>query len=284
MSGGFTIIETLIVLAVTAGMFLAASGIVTHIQAETEFQQAINNTQSEVEQIINQVAAGSFLTSNNFSCSDQGTGVPVITAGATAEGTSNGCILLGKVVQFDTQSNANAQVFTVYPIAGLRNNNDNLTTAAPVAIAPGANTNNTPGFPDASTTTSLQYGITATSMDYLSGGSCSTATAVGAVGFVDTLSSYSNAGQVLSGSREIDLYPISGTSLGETSSTAVDQINDYEGDVNSGLVNSPQDPCGGLQICFSSGTTDQSGLLTIGGNGGNVDSVTTKIYSGKSCA
>ncbi|HSW79191.1 MAG TPA: hypothetical protein VLG47_00255, partial [Candidatus Saccharimonadales bacterium] len=38
-----------------------------------------------------------------------------------------------------------------------------------------------------------------------------------------------------------------------------------------------------LEICFKSGTTRQSGKVSIGGNGGDINAVTTTIYSNTSC-
>src|SRR5690242_5295921 len=99
---GFTIVETLIVLAVTGALFLVAVLAVGGKQNETEFQQGINDANSSVQQLINQVQSGNYQAANNLSC-DGGTGSVQITASGSStnsEGTSHDCVFEGKVVQF----------------------------------------------------------------------------------------------------------------------------------------------------------------------------------------
>lgn len=261
---GFTIIEVLIVLAVTAAMFLLAVLSINGKQDTAEFQQAVNDVRSSLQQEIDQVSAGDYTDTGNFTCNGT-SGSLVIAKGVNKEGSNTGCVYLGKVLQFAVKSTS-PQQFIAYPIAGLQTNTGTLASATPDVIAPGVTTNKG-AFPDASVDNNLHYGLNVVSMT--SGGHN-----IGAVAFVSSLGSYSG-GQLVSGSQTLSLIPIYNSSLGATEGTTVDAIN-------TNIVSSPTNPNGGVQICFASGGTKQSGLITIGG-GGQQLSITLKIYGDLTC-
>jgi hypothetical protein len=89
------------------------------------------------------------------------------------------------------------------------------------------------------------------------------------------LGEYSN-NQLLSGTQQISLVPVrnSGTVAGTDIPTTVAAIDNLE--------TSPVNPDGGVEICFASGGTEQSGLVTIGSNGRNL-SVKLDIKSTVDC-
>ena len=82
----------------------------------------------------------------------------------------------------------------------------------------------------------------------------------GAVGFVAALSSSVAGNGLVTGSLQVSAVPVSGTSLGMS-------LTQMTTAINSNLGTSTQNPATGVQICLVSGTTQQSGLLTIGGSG-----------------
>ena len=260
-------------LAVTGAMFVLAILAINGKQNQTEFQQSINDIQSEIQQSIDQVAAGDYPNTNNFTCNATG-GTLNISGGTNNQGSNTGCIFLGKVLQFGESPTTNPEHYIAYTIAGLQNNNGgSLATANanPWAIAPGTPGHPWSSFPDASVTNALHGGLTTHSMDYVD----STGThPIGAVAFISSLGQYSG-GSLVSGSQQIDLYPVDGSALGDSSPTTVDKID-------SNLASSPPDPSGGVHICFASGGTNQSGLITIGSNGRNL-SVTLQIKNGGVC-
>jgi prepilin-type N-terminal cleavage/methylation domain-containing protein len=268
---GFTIVETLIVLAVTGALFLIAFDAINGKQNITEFQQGINNVKSSIQDAISEVNSGDYTDTDNFTC-DGASGTLQIQSGADQQGSNTGCIFLGKVLQFGV-ANTNPQKYIAYTVAGLQNNTGTLASATPDAIAPGNTTNATGDFPNASVTSLLPYGLTAVSMDSVA--SNGTKTAVGAVGIISTLGSYSD-GQLVSGSQQLDLIPVTGSALDTTSQTTVDDINNH-------LAASTINPGDGVEICFASGTTNQSGLITIGNDDNNL-AVTLVIDSGTTCS
>lgn len=258
---GFTIIEVLIVLAVTAAMFLLAVLSINGKQDIAEFQQAINDVRSSLQQQIDQVAAGDYSNTGNFTC-DGTSGSIVIDQGTNVQGSNDGCIYLGRVLQFGVQK-TNPQQFISYTIAGLQNNTGTLVSAKPVVVMPSGASNQS----DYYSTNTLHYGLNVVSMT-------SNGTNIGAVAFLSTLGQFSG-GQLVSGSQSLDLIPISTSTLNATPATTIGVINKH-------LATSPVNPATGVKICFASGGTNQSGLITIGG-GGQQLSITLKIYGDLTC-
>jgi prepilin-type N-terminal cleavage/methylation domain-containing protein len=99
---GYTIIEVMIVLAVSGVMFLVAVQFINGKQARTSFTAGVNEMASQVQNIIEQVTDGQY-SDIPFTC--QGTpGAPLqnITQGGQGQGTNNTCVFLGKLLHFDS--------------------------------------------------------------------------------------------------------------------------------------------------------------------------------------
>jgi len=272
--GGFTIVETIIVLAVTTGMFLAAVFLVAGQQNKVQFAQGVQDIQQIIQQKINEVGTGYYSNTDNFECDGGGGNLDIRQASSNNQGTNTGCIFLGKAMQFGV-ANTDPQEYVTYTIAGLQNNTGTLASARPIAIAPGLTTNTAGNFPDASVHSALRSGLTAVRMQYVVG---ATKTNIGAVAFVSGLGQY-NGTELLSGAQQVSLVPVLGSGsldpLTTTPASVVDRIN-------TALALSPVNPSGGIEICFASGSTNQSGLVTIGSNGRNL-SVNLQIRDGRNC-
>lgn len=265
-SKGFTIMEVLIVLTITALLFLSATALISGKQDQTEFDQAINEVQSQIQQAIGDVSNGYFPNLNNFTCSAS-SGGPVIASGTgTGQGTNTGCIFIGKVLRFGITGGSSEQ-FSTYTLAGLQqdssgNDVSSLAAAMPAVIAP---TTLNPSAPDDSATGSLQNGLTTYQTATTSNGNT--------IAGIALVSTFAPADITQSSSQNVDLVPIYGT-MATTSADAI----------NTALRSSPPiDPSGGAQICFVSGTTNQSGLITIGSANSTL-SVTLTIKGNKTCS
>ncbi|MEK7153487.1 MAG: type II secretion system protein, partial [Patescibacteria group bacterium] len=248
---GFTIIETLIVLAVTGGLFLAVAFTISGKQTRTQFEQAINEIKSQIEQTINDVAVGFYPNTNNFGCQAGAFG-PVLSSAVNNQGENTGCIFVGKAIQFGI-AGTDPEEFRVFTIAGLQRDSTGAETttyaaAMPRVVAP-STTN--PSIPDASVSNKLQYGLITNRVTH-------GATNVGAIVFANKLASYSS-GSIVSGAQQVNVVPVSGSSLNVSKEAAATAIN-------SQLATSPVNPGGGVTICFVSGGSNQSGLITIGSN------------------
>ena len=153
--GGFTVIEVLIVLAVSGMLFVSAAILISGKQNQTAFDQSIRQVQSQVQQLISDVATGYYPNSENFRCTISG-GNPTLSAGAARQGTNSGCIFVGKAVQFGVGA-ANSEIFNGYTISGVQRGGAGGTETAsmaeanPSVVAPG-------GLPQASSTRAVSAG------------------------------------------------------------------------------------------------------------------------------
>jgi len=258
---GFTIVETLIVLAVSGTMLVSVISMISGQQGKSQFQSAINNVAQQLQQSIDDVANGYYPTSN-IMCSASG-GVPVITFGNSGLGSNQDCILVGKVIVFDSTDLAN-QKFVAYPMVDLRTGS-NINSRIAIARGSRVHTN----VPDNSVKTSLGAGLAIV----YSGQSGVT---FGTVGFGLIMSNISNSGigADISGSQSTGIYSISNTKSTNSSVTNVDNIDTLVNYVAS---------TNGYNICLASGTTNQSGLISIGSGAGRKLSVTLTIKDGLKC-
>lgn len=254
----------------------------------------IHDLQQQIQQIINETASGYYPNNGSFSCSASGGNPPVISTSGADQGTNATCVFVGKALRFGDAGGAGTldnNTYTVYPLVANRQNNLGQEVTAygatgdahQVVIAPGVNTNNDPGFPDDSTVQHLPSGIT---FNYANGSydpanPAKPANRIAVVGLLSSLGSYSadpsdDGSQVLSsGSQQLGLYEFDGGvvpwgSATNTGGTVVDALN------RNGVV--PQS--GNVKLCFTSGTTDESGLITIA-KGSLVASL--QVYGGKAC-
>ncbi len=98
---GYTIVELMIVLAVSGAMFAIAANFIGGKQERTSFQQGSNELVSRVQGAIEEVTDGQF-TDIRMSC-DTGTGVLNISASADpnhGQGQNPNCVFLGKLFHF----------------------------------------------------------------------------------------------------------------------------------------------------------------------------------------
>ncbi|MET1032944.1 MAG: type II secretion system protein, partial [Candidatus Saccharimonadales bacterium] len=115
---GFTVIETMIVLAVTGGLFLAIAVTLSGRQQRTQFEQGINDIRAQLQQVINDVGTGFYPSLTNFRCTAGASG-PVMVTGTTNQGENTGCIFMGKAMQFGVNG-TDPEQFLTYSVAGLQ--------------------------------------------------------------------------------------------------------------------------------------------------------------------
>lgn len=268
---GYTIVETMIFLAVTGGLFVAAMLMISGQQAKTEFSQAVRDVQTQIQDVANDVSTGFYSNPGNIQCSSVG-GFPDISASGTdTQGTNQDCVFIGRFLQFAPiipPPTDPEQVFT-YSVIGLRKNSsgNEVTTYAetkPTAIAPSTSH---PGFPsDAIQKSKLEAGLKAFSVRYVQAG---IPYDVAGFGFMSTLAKYT-AGSLDSGSQSVNVIAV-GTPAGP-GSPAQDPVAFAENidNLGGGAVTNPD---GGIIVCFNSGASNQHANITIGVNG----NVTTRV-------
>lgn len=268
-SDGFTIVETLIVLAITGGLFVSAIVMMSGRQRQTEFNTAIRDVQSQLQQTISEVGNGFYPSLNNFSCSGELIGPKLKTSDSKDQGSNKGCIFLGKVVQFGFAQPDKPEEYPVFSVVGLRLKGGSsgpeaasVIDAQPKVIAPanGMSAGDKLVMPDVTSNNKLRGGLTVKWARI--NGVKSASTDVGAVGFISSLTSESAGGALKSGSQHIYALPLQGTAL------APADLEKAAEAINNGMVRVTTKPLGGdsLHICIDSGTTAQSGLIIIGGD------------------
>lgn len=190
---GFTIVEVLIVLAVTGLMFVSAALLINGRQNKTMFMSAVNDFRQQLQQIINQTQSG-YYGGTTINCQSSSTGPNL-----TVTSSDGSCIFLGSVLQFTTGSGT----FKIVPVIGNRLYNgqevSNLSQAYPTAAT------------DAAQTDTLEYGLTVAS-----------ASPTNSLAVISSLASYGTCGGASvclnSGSQSFGLYD--GSNLSNLSSAA----------------------------------------------------------------
>lgn len=278
-SAGFTIVEVMIVLAVSGFMFVAAVLLVNGRQGRTQFQTAINNLQQELQQTVNETSSGYYPNNGNIQCSGNVTGAVKLNTAASGAGQNTGCLFIGKAIQFGIGSSEPAtNQLGVLTLVGNQYQADGsspvltLTQSLPRAIYP-ANAGETiapTNVPNGSLTVNLQNGLSVAASSSVCGagrgGMCyivsGTPTKTGIVAFAagdssGNIAASDSTGGLKPGTEQFSLYGVSGAAANEGLDVATQKIGNAAGNP-SGLVSADS-----VSICIASATNNQSGLLTI---------------------
>jgi len=123
---GYTIIEVLIVLAISSFMFVIASQFISGKAADTSFRTGVNEMASRIQDAIDQVSNGQY-TDKKVTCTvDQNSGTYTITeGGGGSQGSNEECLFIGKIVEFTTDT----KTYKVYTLAGRSYKNNSPATS-----------------------------------------------------------------------------------------------------------------------------------------------------------
>ncbi len=274
---GFTIVEVLIVLAVTGVMFISAAAFINGRQNRTQFTTAINSLQQQIQQIINETENGFYPNSGTFTCVPNATGPVTFNSTSSKQGTNGGCIFLGKALQFGiSSSGSGASTLDVLPLVGNQYQSGipilTVAQSKPRAVYPGTGSAEAT-VPDASSTSLMEDGLTIAASNSACGvgmgGMCyvdnvtSTKTATGVVAFVagdsaGNITSLDSGGNLEAGSEQLSLYGVVTSVPNETPTQASIAIGGPTSPYVSNLK-----PASSASICVANPSTNQSGLFTI---------------------
>lgn len=271
---GFTIVETLIVLAVSAMLVGSAIFLISGRTNKTEFTTATNDLKQQLQQIINETATGYFPNSSSFTCAQNGGNMPKLTNASSQQGTNGDCIFLGKAVQFgapDSVDNMQVYAITGNRLTTAKTEVTSLAEAKPEAVAPGTSSATNLGLQGITTVLPLENGLTPAKMTY--DGSNNTSGFAMLTTFATYTAGGSSCNGVCSGAQGLTLYAISGPVLNNsTNNTMPKFVDSLDNGANYVAVSS-------VNLCFNSGTTNQSVTYTIGTNG-NSQGVDMQVQSG----
>ena len=139
--GGYTIIEMMIVLAISAAMFVAAVTAFGGRQQEIQFSQAVRDFDSRIQDISNDISTGFFDNAGNVGCAIRADGtinVGTSVGGAEEQGESLNCVFIGKVIQFNPESTDQPDQVNIASIVGRRSvgtaSVNNIDDASPTVV------------------------------------------------------------------------------------------------------------------------------------------------------
>ncbi|HEX5743863.1 MAG TPA: prepilin-type N-terminal cleavage/methylation domain-containing protein [Candidatus Saccharimonadales bacterium] len=129
---GYTIVEVMIVLAVSGLMFLIAANFINGKQQKTTFTSGVNETASRIQDVIEQVTDGEY-SDVPFSCSAGGgaaLSISVSSDPGKIQGTNPDCVFIGKLLHFSVGGDASA--YEVFSLAAARSSTDLGPDVTPV--------------------------------------------------------------------------------------------------------------------------------------------------------
>lgn len=258
-SSGFTIVETMIVLAITGLLFVTISAAWSGRQNFYEYQSASKEMQSHIQQAVSDVRNGYFPDTGNFSCT-----APAALSFGTGgqQGKNSACIFLGKALQFKVGT-AYPEVIDVVTVAGKNAPGSTLVNSLPTA-APAL----TESFTADADLKLLHTRINGGANDTING-----------VAFLsDTGTSDVVSGMLESGGQSIHAYGVTGT-LGTGDNFG--STNPATG-VPLGAKLVSITAASGIQLCFQSQGTNNFALITIGANSSPTD-VRLETKQGTGC-
>jgi Tfp pilus assembly protein PilV len=279
---GFTIVEVMIVLVVTLAIFASAVGLISGRVAAASFTDEMQQVQSQMQSIVNDVASGYYSDDNSqFTCAPSAYGISISigNTGSTAvdQATNNdGCTYLGRAVQFTS-----GDTYYVYSVLGLRQEvNGDLPTGYAEA------------FPTATdqvaslwTSQSLGNELKAVWGSWSNDAATPIGAGVNSIGtiaFLNDPSATTDGASAAGGTTQLSVIPVS-DQTGLLTSPNTSFINDRSTNGFSQKADAETNPINGIGICFASQSTNQSVLFTFGG-GSRRATVETHIYDGGSCS
>lgn len=281
-SAGFTIVETLIVLAVSALLAVSAMLLIGGRQSKTQFMVASNDLKQQIEQIINETRSGYYPGNGDFTCNGVLGGHPTILSGSKSQGSNNGCIFLGKAMEFGVPDNAGDsdpdQTFATYPLVGnqqaapggVTQEVSSYSQALPVALAP--DSSGVPAGVNHSDFSKTENGLAFKKVTYyLSSGGPFTSTTQAVFAFADSLGDYGPVnGNLNSATEKLNLYYFasSPSSPPNWSASPLSSGGVVDG-INSTTTSKLQDGSLALtkvDLCFDGGT-GKTATITITGLG-----------------
>jgi prepilin-type N-terminal cleavage/methylation domain-containing protein len=279
---GFTIVETLIVLAVTSVLLISALSMINGRQGRTQFSTGLREIESILRDTLNDVNNGVLPAVSNLECDLSGNSAPILRYGSTGDTLAKNekCVLAGKAIQLGNATEND--IFTTYYLAGRRLDISgdpvkDFVDLRPVAIHPANSTPANDSRVNATQASTFPWGIT----PVLNNGNPSSVAF--ALVYKDFRGAAVNGGSITSGNSAIGLVLVSKASTSGlsamTETNVVSRINSLT--AASFLANNEVIP-----ICLKSGTSDQYAIVSvsISGTGYTVSSEIVDDISTRTCS
>lgn len=116
---GYTIVEVLIFLAVSALLFGTTMAMLSGRQSRTQFSNSVRDFETKLLDVANDVANGYYQSPGDIKCTKSGTTVSIQPTTGTL-GTNKDCILVGRVVKLGMGPGGGSEKYGIYSLVGLR--------------------------------------------------------------------------------------------------------------------------------------------------------------------
>ncbi len=135
---GYTIVEVMIVLAISGLMFVLAAGFISGKQAQTSFSAGSNEFRAAVQSVANEVVSGQY-SDVDFGCTVTGMGatavITIADTGSAGKNKNSDCVFIGKLLRFN---DGGTSKYAVYPLAASRATTTLADTMAIISSVPPA--------------------------------------------------------------------------------------------------------------------------------------------------
>ncbi len=259
-SGGFTILETIIVLTVMSVLLASTLLLFQQRVSRTQFTKSLNELTTQMSDISNQVISGHYPKTNQYACVN---GI-IDTLNSDEQGQNENCLFLGQAIKFGYSGCKNSgnecDKLRVYTVFGRRLNGASIAKS----------------LIEADAKISPDFGV----QDYTNGYGLSVekvfvgADEYGGVAYLQSFGSDIGGGQ-LNGAPQITIAPIG---PGTTVNSAYSVFESTSLPAGFASTIGSLNPQIGITLCVKSGTTDQYALVILGANG-NAMSVEKQIVN-----
>lgn len=290
LMGGYTIVEVLIFLAISALLFFMAMMFVGGQVNRTEFTETVRDFETHLSDVANNVATGYYQSANNVECTkDPVSHQPRFANAANQQGTNGDCIFIGTVIKLGHGGAGGDTSFDQFTVTGIRA----AANGESVRSLGAANPKALFAYNDDS---SQQISNVVLNSPFLHGArvvcakvgstTCNPASDTNtnmAIGFFTDLS---QASPQEGGTVRTLLIPFANTQLNAdpTNTAASISSGNLFGIPGTNYATVPVNPNGGVTICIASGGTRQYALIHVGAGGASAITVSNEIksYSGAS--
>jgi prepilin-type N-terminal cleavage/methylation domain-containing protein len=116
---GYTIVEVMIVLAISGFMFVIAAGFISGRQQNAAFITGVRDLSRQIQATAEQVSDGQF-TDVALTCTSNGSTLDLqeISGGSSTLGAESECVFLGDLMYFYKPSIAYSDDYVTFPLAG----------------------------------------------------------------------------------------------------------------------------------------------------------------------
>lgn len=270
---GFTIVEMLIVLAVTGSLIIVAFSFMSGRSRRLAFENDIIAFQTKLDDVINNVSSGYYSRIADFTCTAN-SGVISISTVPSGRGTNPDCQFLGRAIHV----NQNWDEYGVHNVVGLRRVSTSgplvksITEAKPRLLSLGTTYNTGVETVEITKMYNAKIGATKYSTNTTPG-----TTNRGFLAFISSFPDFSTgSSNPEPGAQSVNLYVFDNTGtitdLSQSKNTIVDiftvaNIQNYFKTISE------------FQFCFDSQVSSQRGIVVVGQDGNDLKT-SQRIESG----